>query len=54
MADAVGTDRAQISRWENGVAVPSLESLVKICQSLGCSADELLGTRPNNLAIPNS
>lgn len=46
LADALGTNVSQVSRWENGFAVPSMENLVKICRALKCSADELLGLKP--------
>lgn len=31
-----------ISRWENGAHVPTVEMLVKICRELNASADEIL------------
>jgi transcriptional regulator with XRE-family HTH domain len=32
-----------ISRWENGERIPSIETLINICLALDVSSDELLG-----------
>lgn len=41
-AEALGVSRQSVSRWENDIAVPDTEYLVKISRLLGASLDELL------------
>lgn len=42
LAEKVGADGRQISRYENGHITPSAEVLVKLAQELDCSVDYLL------------
>ncbi len=42
LASRIGTDRRQISRYENGHITPSLEVLSRIAKSFNTSADYLL------------
>lgn len=42
IAKAIGVDGGQVSRWKNGAAVPSVESLVRLVGALGVSAHWLL------------
>ena len=43
LADRLMADNVQISRYETGAIVPSLETLTKIADILECSTDYLLG-----------
>lgn len=43
LADKLGADTKQISRWESGNGVPHAERLVDIARILGVSVDYLLG-----------
>ena len=43
LARAVGTSQGAISQYENGRYVMSIWMLMKLCEVLGASADELLG-----------
>lgn len=42
MAARLGVYQKDVSRWENGVLLPTLEVFRSICEVLGVSADELL------------
>ena len=42
LADKIGTDGRQISRYENGHITPSAEVLVKLAQAFDVSVDYLL------------
>ena len=42
LAEAIGTDDCVIYNWESGHRSPGMWSIVKLCDALGCSADELL------------
>jgi transcriptional regulator with XRE-family HTH domain len=39
----IAAKKANVSQWENGAHMPSLEMLAALCDVLGCSADYLLG-----------
>ncbi len=43
LAEAIGVDHSNISRWENGKVVPSCYYLKLICDYFDVSADYLLG-----------
>lgn len=43
LADKLGADTKQISRWESGNGVPHAERLIDIAQILSVSVDYLLG-----------
>lgn len=42
LAELLGVYQKDISRWENGEYIPSLEIFVKLCQTLKVSADKML------------
>lgn len=46
----IGAKKANISQWENGSHMPDLKSLRAICDTLGCSADTLLGRVPGTVS----
>lgn len=41
-ASAIGQKNAAVSNWERGLTRPDVDVLVKICEVLNVSADELL------------
>lgn len=43
LADLMGVEQKDISRWESGGRVPNVESLIKLCNVLSFSADWFLG-----------
>ena len=43
LADKVGTNRVNITKWETGRTEPTLENVVKLSQILDTTTDELLG-----------
>lgn len=43
LADLVGVCKSAVSMWETGDRTPDADSLRKLRQILGCSADEILG-----------
>lgn len=46
LADALGTDQAQVSKWERGIQEPKLATKYAIAEALGVSADVLFPTYP--------
>lgn len=42
LAERLQVHQKDISRWENGAHVPTVEMLVKICRELNVSADKIL------------
>lgn len=42
-ADGTDVGKGAVSSWEVSRTVPSTSQLLKLCQRLNCSADELLG-----------
>ena len=42
LAERLQVHQKDISRWENGAHVPTVEMLVKICRELNASADKIL------------
>lgn len=46
-ATAVGLNRVQYAKYENGTNTPSVEALERICRIHACSADWLLGLKDN-------
>lgn len=42
LAELLGVYQKDISRWENGEYIPSLEIFAKLCQTLKVSADKML------------
>lgn len=43
LAEKMNTDKVQVSRWENGKAIPRSEALIDLSVILGVSVDYLLG-----------
>ncbi len=43
LADALDVSRQSVSKWENNMAVPDLEKLIKLCDIFEISLDELTG-----------
>lgn len=43
LADALQVSRQSISKWENNMAVPDLDKLIKLCDIFVISLDELVG-----------
>lgn len=43
LAEKLGVDRSTVAKWETGAAKPRTDALIKLCEILSCSADELLG-----------
>ena len=46
LADQLGVSSAAVSKWETGGALPDTALLCPLARALGCSADELLGFKP--------
>ena len=42
LADRIGAEQAQVSRYESGRAVPSLATIVRLAETFGVSTDYLL------------
>lgn len=51
IADRLGVSRQAISKWENGQALPETANIIKLCEILGVTPNELLGYE-NNAAQP--
>lgn len=50
LAEAVGVNQIQISRWENDKHLPTVEQFVNIAVALNSTLDELIGrsgAKPN-------
>lgn len=43
LADVLNVSRQSISKWENNMAVPDLDKLIKLCDVFEISLDELVG-----------
>ena len=43
LADRLDVSRQSISKWENNMAVPDLDKLIKLCDVFEISLDELTG-----------
>ncbi|MXQ49638.1 helix-turn-helix domain-containing protein [Streptococcus pneumoniae] len=43
LADKVGTNRVNITKWETGRTEPSLENVVRLAKLFGVTTDYLLG-----------
>lgn len=49
LAELAGFTQNAVSRWERGVREPKASSICRLCDALGCTADELLGRqRPSH------
>lgn len=42
LAEKIGVQQKDISRWENGIVIPSAQRLKQIAETLDCSIDELI------------
>ena len=47
LADKVGTNRVNVTKWETGRTEPTLENIVKLSKILDTTTDELLGRNIN-------
>ena len=45
LADALGLFNADISRYERGLQIPSIETIIKFCDFFGCTSDYLIGIK---------
>ncbi len=43
LADALQVSRQSVSKWENNMAVPDLDKLIKLCDIFEISLDEIVG-----------
>lgn len=43
LAEKIGLQKQNVSAYERGVKVPTVEKLVAIADTLSCSTDKLLG-----------
>lgn len=43
LAKRLNISVACVNRWENGLRVPNIDSLIALCEYFGCSADYLIG-----------
>lgn len=48
LGERLGVSRQAVSKWESGQAVPDLDTVVRLCQTLDLSADYLLFGREGN------
>ena len=46
IARAIGVDPSTVSQYLSGRAQPTLATLSKLCNFIGCSADDILEVRP--------
>lgn len=46
LADQLGTDQRQVSRYETGLREPSASQIVQFAEALGCTVNFLLGDYP--------
>ena len=58
LADRLDVSRQSISKWENNMAIPDLDKLIKLSDIFEVSLDELVGReefeRNTNVAISQS
>lgn len=47
LAEMIGVQQKDISRWENGERTPGIETFSNICKALKASADTLLEMEEN-------
>ena len=43
LGEMINISDIAISRWERGLRVPNIDSIIILCQFFGCSADYLIG-----------
>ncbi len=51
IANDLGINKSNISKWENGTSTPKIKNLLKIAQYYNCSIDYLLGLTSDNEAL---
>ena len=54
LADALDVSRQSVSKWENNMAVPDLDRLVKLSELFGITLDELVTGRAPQATHPSS
>lgn len=54
LADALDVSRQSVSKWENDLAVPELDKLVKLSEIFGVTLDELVKGKPPAQESPAS
>lgn len=52
LADMIGVHQTAVSQWEKGRTDPDKQSLLRLSEALGVSADRLLGSESGNTDIP--
>ena len=52
LADMIGVHQTAVSQWEKGRTDPDKQSLLRLSEALGVSADRLLGSENGNTDIP--
>ena len=53
LADKIGNVQRNLSNWENGVSEPDCQSILKLCEVLDVTADELLGREHTPISKQN-
>lgn len=43
LAKKLNISVACINRWENNLRIPSIDSIILLCEFFGCSADYIIG-----------
>lgn len=51
LADRIGASQQQVHRWENSKVTPSADTIAKISEVFGVSADYLLDTEQNRQSL---
>ena len=55
IAREIGISRQSVSKWENGVAEPDLDTIKQLCSILNCSLDELIyGEQPSKPVLSST
>lgn len=52
LSDALDVSRQSVSKWENNMAVPDLDKLIKLCDVFEISLDELVGREKLERSTP--
>ena len=52
LADMIGVHQTAVSQWEKGRTDPDKQSLLRLSEALGVSADRLLGSDSAENSIP--
>lgn len=43
VADELGVHRSSVAKWETGVAIPRVGTLMKLARLYGCTIEDLIG-----------